>query len=335
MHISALVSTILLVAIVTPAQASNETPPARKTVVNSLKMTMVEIPAGEFVMGLSETPEELARAFPLYREPSPEGNHLPRVEELVDMTPHKVRITRHFFMGAHEVTIGQFRRFVDDAGYRTEPERDNGGYGVDPETKEWTTKRDPRYSWRFTGFPQGDDHPVVNVTWADAVAFCDWLGKKEGKHYRLPTEAEWEYACRAGTTTRYNFGDDPEDLAKNANTYDASCAKVFPEWAKWAIRGDDGHPFTAPVGSFKPSAFGLYDMHGNVWEWCSDWYGPDYYTKSPLEDPQGPPTGRPRSRRGGGWHVWSLYAMSCYRNYNFPPSRYVNLGFRVVMDADP
>ncbi|MEJ7639471.1 MAG: formylglycine-generating enzyme family protein, partial [Singulisphaera sp.] len=244
-------------------------------------------------------------------------------------------VTRPFSMGACEVTIGQFRKFVEDAHFETEPERDGtGGYGVDLATKVWSPQREKRYSWRSTGFPQGDDHPVVNITWNDAVAFCEWLGKKEGKRYRLPTEAEWEYACRAGTTTHYSFGDDPEQLPANANTYDASSAKVFPEWAKWAVRGDDGFPFTAPVGHYKPNDFGLYDMHGNVWEWCSDWYGEDYYKVAPVDDPKGLETGGRRSRRGGGWHVWPLYCTSFYRNYNTPQSRYLNLGFRVVMEDE-
>jgi formylglycine-generating enzyme required for sulfatase activity len=277
---------------------------------------------------MPDTPDRLAEVFPLYR-----GK---RIADLTDMAPHEVRITRPFYMGAHEVTIGQFRRFVEETGYLTEPERDGtGGYGVDLKTKAWSDGRRKEYSWRDPGFPQRDDHPVVNITWADAVAFCAWLSRKEGRTYRLPTEAEWEYACRAGTTTRYSFGDDPELLPKYANTYDASGAREFPEWAKWAVKGDDGYPFTAPVGSFLPNAFGLYDMHGNAWEWCSDWYGEVYYSRSPVEDPQGPETGTLRARRGGGWHVWPMYCQSWYRNYNTPQSRYLNLGMRVVLVAEP
>jgi formylglycine-generating enzyme len=317
------------------ALAGGPAPKAGTAVTNSIGMKLVKIPAGEFEMGLRESFEELVKTFPKFREPSPYSEGIPRVEELTDAAPHEVRITRPFYMGAYEVTIGQFKRFVEDAHFETEPERDGtGGYGVDLATKAWSTQREKRYSWRTTGFPQGDDHPVVNITWNDAVAFCEWLGKREVKRYRLPTEAEWEYACRAGTTTHYSFGDDPEQLPANANTYDTSGAEVFPEWAKWAVRGDDGFAFTAPVGHYKPNAFGLYDMHGNVWEWCSDRYGEDYYKVAPVDDPKGPETGGRRARRGGGWHVWPLYCTSFYRNFNTPQSRYLNLGFRVVREDE-
>jgi formylglycine-generating enzyme required for sulfatase activity len=194
--------------------------------------------------------------------------------------------------------------------------------------------RDPRYSWRDPGFPQGEDHPVVNVTWNDAVAFCGWLSRKEGKTYRLPTEAEWEYACRAGTTTRYNFGDEPEDLAGSANVYDATSHPLYNEalWGRYELGSRDGFCFTAPVGRFRPNRWGLYDMHGNVWEWCSDWYGENYYKQCPVDDPKGPEAGIRHSRRGGAWHSFALYVRPCYRNYNTPQSRYPNLGLRVVLE---
>ena len=142
---------------------------------------------------------------------------------------------------------------------------------------------------------------MVNVSWNDAVAFCKWLSRKEGKTYRLPTEAEWEYACRAGTTTRYYSGDDPETLAKVGNVADAAVKAKFPDW-KFTIKANDGYVFTAPVGKFKPNAFGLYDMHGNAWQWCADWYGPEYYAKSLADDPTGPASGNGRVLRGGSWY---------------------------------
>ncbi len=182
------------------------------------------------------------------------------------------------------------------------------------------------------GFPQADNHPVTNVSWNDAIKFCAWLSDKEHKTYRLPTEAEWEYACRAGTRTRFWSGDNPESLVKIANSYDKSTERIQPEWAKFALKGDDGFEFTAPVGSFRPNAFGLYDMHGNVWQWVSDFYSPEYYAKSPVDDPQGPPPDRKHVRRGGGWATWSFYCRASFRNYNTPQSRYFNLGFRVVME---
>jgi sulfatase modifying factor 1 len=168
------------------------------------------------------------------------------------------------------------------------------------------------------------------VSWNDAVAFCKWLSKKEGKSYRLPTEAEWEYACRAGTTTRYSSGDDFETLAKVGNVADATAKAKFPDWS-WAIAASDGYVFTAPVGKFNPNAFGLYDMHGNVWEWCADWYGDEYYAASPADDPMGPASGAGRVFRGGGWRNYAGYSRSALRAYSTPGSRSSDMGFRVSL----
>ena len=139
---------------------------------------------------------------------------------------------------------------------------------------------------------------MVCVSWNDAAEFCKWLGRKEAKLYRLPTEAEWEYACRAGTTTRYASGDDPEILAQSGNVADATLHAEAPELVP-TIAASDGYLFTAPVGRFRPNAFGLYDMHGNAWEWCADWYAADYYAWSEWIDPLGPGVGTERVRRGG------------------------------------
>ena len=170
---------------------------------------------------------------------------------------------------------------------------------------------------------------MANVTWNDAVAFCDWLSKKEGKKYRLPTEAEWEYSCRAGTKTRFYSGDDDDSLKAVANIADASFKKKYPE-GDWAASWDDGYPFTAPAGKFKPNAFGLYDMHGNVWQWCADWYGEDYYKKSPGQDPQGPDAGPFRVLRGGSFLNVAHGCRSAYRFRRAPWNRYCYYGFRVV-----
>jgi len=303
-----------------PASATEET--AMRT--NSIGMKLVEVPAGEFKMGNHESLEALAKVFPKYEA---------RRFSMTDEYPlHRVKITKAFYCGAHEVTRGQFKQFVEDVAFQTEAESDgSGGWGYSKELGDFEG-RNKKYSWLDPGFDQEDNHPVVNVTWNDAIAFCQWLGKKEDKKYRLPTEAEWEYACRAGTTGRYHFGDNPEELLKVANMNDEKTAHVFPKWSAYAIPGSDGYEFTAPVGKFLPNKFGLHDMHGNVWEWCSDWYGEDYYANSPAEDPKGPETGRVRIRRGGSWHSWGLYVRSAFRNWNTPQTRYVLVGFRVVQE---
>jgi len=323
-------SAALLVLFATlPASAAEP-----KVIENSLGMQFVRIPAGEFLMGSDESPESLAKAYPQY-DPA-------RFLLLADEAPvHKVRITRPFYLGRHEVTVGQFRRFLQASGYVPESVADGtGGYGYNPQYDPAESERGdafegraPKYSWRNPGFTQGDDHPVVNVTWHDAVALAAWLSKKEGRRYRLPTEAEWEYACRAGTQTRYHSGDEPQSLGKVANVFDADAATNWPHWAQYALPGRDGYPFTAPVGRFAPNAFGLYDMHGNAWEWTADYHDDNYYAHSPTADPQGPATGSVRVRRGGSWHTWAFYARCSYRNWNTPETRYTLVGMRLVLEG--
>jgi formylglycine-generating enzyme required for sulfatase activity len=311
--------------------------PATPDVIeNSLGMKFVRVPAGEFAMGSDETPARLQRDHPRV-EPK-------RFAELGDEAPvHLVRISRPFYLGQHEVTVGQFRAFLAASGHVPESVADGtGGYGYNPAYDPARSRRgdafegrDPRYSWRDPGFVQDDDHPVLNVTWNDAIALARWLSGKEGAVYRLPTEAEWEYACRAGTTTRYPGGNDPSSLTGIGNTFDRSAAVHWPAWRDQAVDGNDGHAFTAPVGRFAPNAFGLYDMVGNAWEWTGDWYDEAYYAHSPRVDPAGPADGSVKVRRGGSWHTWPLYARCSYRNWNSTDTRYVLVGMRLLREIGP
>jgi formylglycine-generating enzyme required for sulfatase activity len=170
---------------------------------------------------------------------------------------------------------------------------------------------------------RGDNLPVENVSWNDAVEFCRRLSSQTGKTYRLPTEAEWEYACRAGTTTPFAFGPSLSSAQANFNG-----SYPYGEAAKGVYREK-----TMPVGSFAPNAFGLYDMHGNVWEWCQDWHDKDYYWQSPGNNPQGPTSGTYRVLRGGSWDYNGDYCRSGNRSGNSPDSRTHYLGFRVVVSA--
>ncbi len=320
----------------TPATPAASAKPAAHLHRNTLGMRLVRIPAGAFWMGSNEPLAALQQAYPRM---APE-----RLEALADEAPvHRVRITRAFYMGQTEVTVGQFRRFLKASGYQPESVADGtGGYGYNPAYDPTHSARgdlfegrDPRYSWRNPGFAQTAQHPVVNITWNDAQALARWLSRKEGRTYRLPTEAEWEYAARAGTRTRYHSGDGPESLLAVANTFDADAAPYWPQLAADALQGHDGFAFTAPVARKRPNAFGLYDMHGNAWEWTQDLYGEDYYAHSPVDDPQGPREGQVYVRRGGSWHTWALYARASYRNWNTPQTRYTLVGMRLVMEAKP
>ena len=325
-----LVFGVLLSACGSPPRAA---PP--QVMENSLGMRFVRVPAGDFLMGSDESPEALALDYPAYERK--------RLLDLADEAPvHSVRITRPFYLGQHEVTVGQFRQFLQASGYTPESIADGtGGYGYNAAYDPAKTRRgdafegrDLKYSWGNPGFAQDDTHPVLNVTWNDAVAMAQWLSQREGATYRLPTEAEWEYACRAGSATRYPGGNDPEVLLKMANTFDADAAVHWPAWQSRALPGHDGHAFTAPVGSFAPNAFGLYDMAGNAWEWTADWHDEHYYAQSPANDPPGPASGSVRVRRGGSWHTWALYARCSYRNWNSPETRYTLVGMRLLREVD-
>jgi formylglycine-generating enzyme len=318
----------------TTACNADASAPCPATVTNSLGMQMVRIPAGEFMMGNDTPPQEMAKRYPQYERK--------RLEDLTDEAPvHQVRLTRPFYMARHEVTVGQFRRFLLASGHVPESIADGtGGYGYNPLYDPATTRRgdafegrNPRYSWENPGFPQSEDHPVVNVTWNDAQALVRWLSQTEHRHYRLPTEAEWEYACRAGTRTQYHSGDEPASLSTVANVFDADAARNWPKWNAFALPDHDGYAFTAPVGQFAANAFGLHDMHGNVWEWTADWHDEQYYAHSPVDNPQGPADGSVKVRRGGSWHTWPLYARCAYRNWNSRETRYTLVGIRIVMDA--
>jgi formylglycine-generating enzyme len=294
-------------------------------VTNSIGMKLKLIPPGEFMMGSQETAEELAEAFEAYGKP---GAFLFRHEH----PRHRVRITRPFYLGVYEVTVGQFGKFVSDTDYKTDAERNMdiaGGFGFNAATGRVELSKG--YSWRQVGFPQGDDYPVSIVSHNDALAFCAWLSRKEGQTYRLPTEADWEYSCRAGTTTRYYHGDDPEGLSEVGNVADGTARGKFPNWM--TIAGRDGYVFTAPVGKYKPNGFGLFDMHGNVSEWCSDRYGGQYYAKSPVDDPTGPTSGSLRVNRGGGWLNTARTCRSAERGRSLPSWRYGSLGFRVAFSS--
>jgi formylglycine-generating enzyme required for sulfatase activity len=325
----------LAVALAVSACSSVQTPALPAALDNSLGMRFVLVPAGEFAMGSDESPDALARDFPQYERR--------RFDELFDEAPvHRVRITRPFYLGQHEVTVGQFRTFLEASGYVPESIADGtGGYGYNRDHDPAKSRRgdafegrDPRYSWRDPGFAQTERSPVVNVTWNDAVALARWLGQREQRSYRLPTEAEWEYACRAGSRTRYFNGNDPQALLQVANIFDADSRPAWPQWQQFALQGSDGHAFTAPVGSFAPNAFGLHDMLGNVWEWTADWHDETYYARSPLQDPPGPADGDVRVRRGGSWHSWPLYARCSYRNWNSAQTRYTLVGMRLLLEVE-
>ncbi len=205
---------------------------------------------------------------------------------------HRVRLTHPFYVGEHEVTQAQYERVV----------------GTNP-------------SWF-----KGANNPVEQVSWNDATAFCKKLSQRTGKTVRLPTEAEWEYACRAGSTTKWCFGSDATGLGGYA----------------WYARNSGGHRThaavkgrqTHAVGRKKPNAWGLHDMHGNVWEWVADWYGADYYAKSPRDDPTGPEGGTRRVLRGGGLPSSPLFCRSALRLSYLPPTgRHFFVGFRVAVAA--
>ncbi|MBF0214587.1 MAG: formylglycine-generating enzyme family protein [Magnetococcales bacterium] len=208
---------------------------------------------------------------------------------------------KNFWMSRTEVTNGQYRRF--------DPKHDSTSYdGRDLNS---------------------DLQPVVRITWEQANQFARWMSGRGGVDFRLPTEAEWEYAARNHTTSAFPWGDDPAEGCRYANVGDASAKQRWPKWNVFPC--NDGYAETAPVGMFLPNGFGLHDMIGNVWEWVSDWYSPSYYASSVKEDPKGPTQGFFRSARGGSWAVWPDYARTANRTGIDPAHPDLHVGFRLVM----
>jgi len=261
---------------------------------------MVVVPEGGFQMGAS------------MRETGSGDAERPR---------HLVTIPRPLAVGRHEVTRGQYAVFVRDSGHRSES---SCYIWVGP---EWVNQ--PGRSWRDPDFAQTDEHPAVCVSWLDARAYVAWLAKKTGKPYRLLSESEWEYAARAGTRTSRFWGDDPGLACDYANVHDADSQQTRRfEWEAHECR--DGYVETAPVGRFKPNAFGLYDMLGNVWEWVEDCLTVNYIG-APVDGStrSGDDCAR-RVYRGGGWSG-PASVRAATRNGNSPSYRSQLLGFRVAL----
>jgi formylglycine-generating enzyme required for sulfatase activity len=245
-------------------------------VKNLSGIELVAIPQGWFYMGSKADDRDAS------------GSEKPR---------HKVTISNPFYLGKYKVTVGQYKRFVEATGYKTEAEKTG-------DSRLWTSP----------GFDQTDEHPVVCVSWNDAEAFCRWLAEETGAKVRLPREAEWEYSCRTGTTTKFYFGDNEADIGDYAW-----------HWKNTNLKG------TQPCGLKRPNAFGLYDMHGLAWDWCAD--GKRTYKDQDETDPEGPTgAGEPRVVRGGSFVNAPRECRAAARNGGFPPSHLQrNIGFRVLV----
>lgn len=261
---------------------------------------MVLIPAGEFMMG----------------SPTGEG-------EDDEHPQHKVYVNS-FYLDKYEVTNAQYKEFCEATGKECPPKVFSA-----TATGE---QRPVNRNFEENYFLSKPDYPVIDVSWFDAQKYAEWVGK------RLPTEAEWEYACRTGTTTKYNTGD---SISHDDANFDGTGGK--DQW--------DETP--GPVGSFPPNAWGLYDMHGNVGEWCSDWYYDEYYKHSPPQNPKGPspgqyrefyhgewidpvpfPLGGSRVARGGGWNGPAYSQRSASRCRSEPGNAFIDTGFRCALDAE-
>jgi formylglycine-generating enzyme required for sulfatase activity len=254
-------------------------PRAGEVMTNSVGMTLVYVPAGEFLMGNRSSVETMARQYGA--QPEYFANEFPR---------HRVILRSGFWMGESEVTQGQYKTVMEAEPWLEKPYVEQAGW-----------------------------NPAVFVSWEDAILFCRRLSAREGRTYGLPTEAQWEYACRAGTDTEYSFG------AAESTAEDYA-------WFKGNTVGI-GEPCAHPVALLKPNAFGLYDLHGNVWEWCRDYYDGEYYGKSgsPAVDPENIQPMPNRVLRGGCWYYEPQYGRSSYRSSGPASRRNARIGFRVIL----
>lgn len=269
---------------------------------------MIIIPPGTYLMG----------AAPDDPHQDPAGEEQPQ---------HPVTISYQLAVGKYEITRDEYAVFVRETAL---PDPDGCNVHEPP---RWPTIMG--LNWHNTGFPQTGRDPVVCVTWLEAKAYTAWLSKKTGHTYRLLTEAEWEYADRAGTDTQAYWGDDQGSACQYANGVDTTLTERFPR-GKWetSVACRDGHVFTAPVGSFRPNAFGLYDMEGNVFEWVEDCWVP-HYKHAPNDGSARitRPDCNERVNRGGSWTSIPTGLRSAHRgDDHFEKTRVVDLGFRVARE---
>ena len=270
-------------------QSHNFTGADSDRLANSIGMELVRIGAGSFMMG-QERSAAWEKATDMDRESNQDWIEGATHTDWDEVPVHRVNISRSFYMAATEVTNAQYEQF-------------------DPEHKKWRGR---------DGQSKADDEAVIFVSWRDAVAFCRWLSEKEGRPYRLPTEAEWEYACRAGTTTAYHTGDTlPEEYQRHQGWYG----------------GFKNISVSLHVGTMPPNAWGLHEMHGNVEEWCHDWYGP--YEAQEQTDPVGRADGLFKVSRGGSHNTFLPYLRSANRMGTLPQDRSSLIGFRVVVGEMP
>tara|TARA_R110002096_G_scaffold4493_18_gene20939 strand:+ start:3310 stop:5679 length:2370 start_codon:yes stop_codon:yes gene_type:complete len=308
---------------------------------------------GHFVMGYVHYREKIGSWFG--------EDHIGGIQAQDEQPAHPVIITKPFYLAAREVSVGQFRRFVEETGYVTTAEKSGDGItgwlgdaASDRRNHGRKFERLAEFTWKNPGFDQTDDHPVVGVSWNDAKAYCDWLSVKEGATYRLPTEAEWEYACAAGSTTFFDFGDRHlGELNRHANYGDSTLEDAFAQTAslQWYVGGpEDGAVFTKEVGSYLPNAWGFHDMHGNVWELCQDFYHDTYFNRYRPKGDNRRPYGRDidpvnldepwndfgnwRVIKGGSWYVAPVLCRRSVRSYFEENDGACYIGFRVVREAE-
>ncbi len=275
---------------------------------------MILVPAGSYLMGSRSGDAERAG--------------LPAERAAAERPQHKVTIASAFLIGVSEVTRRQFAAFAQATRY------DPKGACTVYDKVLSAFAASPTANWQRPGFAQTDQDPVVCVDWRDASAFASWLSSKTGKNYRLPSEAEWEYAARAGTRTSRYWGNESAVACAYADVFD------FSDVAARANRTDDGdyfhctdsYAFTAPVGKFRPNAFGLYDVIGNVWEWTQDCFNVSY-ENAPNDGRawQRGDCGR-RIARGGSWTSPARHVSVSFRDPDLATYRSSYLGFRVARD---
>lgn len=319
---------------------------------NSIGMKFVRVSPGEYKRGFDSS-DKRDRLFDIVHQYSGRQNF--RNER----PAHRVTISDSFEIGVTEVTVGQFRTFTEATNYTTDAEQNGGALGCFPDEKDYVDRfhKSPEITWKSPGFEQTDEHPVVGVSWNDASKFCEWLSQKENARYRLPSEAEWEYACRAGQPTWYSWGESPDDAYLHANVADGALEAAQPRTTRFQravqLEADDGDGvvFTARTASFKPNPWGLHDMHGNVWEWCQDRWSAELYERyfdgvprqersdvvirDPLflEKTDQHQYGDWRSMRGGAWTCAPAAVRSSTRTFAEAADAAVYTGFRVVREV--